>query len=280
MKPEDFKEVSQVMDQNSVERKRALQTTKRKKFNYLKYHRETPTQQRAGTTENADTRHENNKQYFRRRDNYNQNERRRDNGNHDPYSNNRRENNYQNDRRHEPHADNRWENNNQYDTRNNNHQNQNLGHRTDNRTQNEHRSSERNAWHLPIPNARQDENSAEPQRKESGHSFLRRTNSRNNLSRKSSWNNIQHDRNHNEREDQRIDAKNKEIQHLQERIAALETNKSRDTQPPKNGATPMGGQKTGQPNAERVLNFISNTMNTLEEFKKHFTPQQHTNKTQ
>ena len=257
MKPEDFKEVSHIMDQNSAERKRALQTTKRKKFNYLKYHRENPMQQRVGlrTAENEGTSRE-------------------------PYSDNRRENNNQFDRRIDDHQNRSWKNRTENRTRNN------YGTTirnawnppTDNRTRNEYRTAGRNAWNQPKPNARRDKNNNDLQQSE--HNSLWRTNSRNFLSAKSSWNSIQNDDNRNEGRDQRTDAKDKEIQYLQERIASLGTNQSRETQAPKNGEPPIGGLKTGQPNAEQVLNFITNTMNTLEEFKKHFATQPHTNKTQ
>ena len=46
MRAEDYKEVCDTLHQNSTDRKQTLLLAKRKKFNYLKYHRGTPMQKR------------------------------------------------------------------------------------------------------------------------------------------------------------------------------------------------------------------------------------------
>ena len=223
MKPDDFREVTQIMDQNSSERKRALQVTKRKKFNYLKYHRETPMQQRT-THRNATNSNTSPGDYPQRNE---------DNS--------------------------RWRNN---------HNNRNSWNQNNQTARNEPRT-ERN-WNT--------RHHTDQERALSPNNYLRRTNSRNNLSRKNSWSNM-NDRNRDAQKNQQTENRENEIRRLRERIATMEMERNEPTTS-KNGPTPVGEQKTGQPNAEQVLNFITTTMTTLEEFKKHFATLQLTSKTQ
>ena len=45
LKPDDYKEVNEALQQNSINRKRILKQNKQKKFHHLKYHRTMPTRQ-------------------------------------------------------------------------------------------------------------------------------------------------------------------------------------------------------------------------------------------
>ena len=241
MKPEDYKEVSQVLDQNSSERKQALQATKRKKFNYLKYHRESPMQQKPGSGRNFPLK--------------------------------RTE---ATDRKHTERSQTLW--------RNNEDTTRDAGSRAHTRHHTTNTESAEDQWSRPRSYRDALLGDTNLNRKENGHDSLRRNNSRTNISRRNSRSNF-HVRRQDDRWNHQEDAKEKEIRELQSRISTLETGQKKHGEHSKNVATPRHGgnttetQGTTPPNAEQVLTFITSTMNTLEEFKKHFTTQQHTNMT-
>ena len=205
MKADDYKEVCEVMDQNSSDRKQTLQTTKRKKFNYLKYHRETPMQKRSGQRSND----------------------RRNTPEHTAPADTKYTDRSQNDWR-------KKQDNNRYSGNNGNNTNYNRT-KVLNGPINNQRGTK------SYRDALTSKSNTNVIQKESGH-FLRRT-SRTNLSRKNSWNEVSNYQ-QNGRWNQREDSKDKEIRELQEKIATLETSNTRQGESSKKEQSPdHGGTK-------------------------------------
>ena len=212
MNADDFKEVTEVLNQNSAQRKKQLSLTKKKKFNYLRYNRDPPTDRMRPQNE---TRSRERQDYRDQRDNN-----RRSNSS---------RNNHQNDR--EPREYPR---------------------------EHTRRSTYRD---ILITGSRND---SKPSRNNSRTSLYPR-NSFINLSRRNSRNNINSRSN---RENPTSD-KDKEIKELREKLATYERSNPKNERPPHDGGKKKENQK--KPDTKEILDFISATMNSLEEYKRLLT---------
>ena len=277
MKPEEYKEVCQVLDQNSTERKRMLSNTKRKKFNYLKFNREGPDNRRSSPNNNRNW-NQNRQTREQETDNnhWNQNRQAREEGNNNNQWNQNRQ------AREEGNNNNQWNHNRparEEGSRNNQwNQNRQTNNYTDNQW-NTHRKQERSG-HNNKSTERHSYRDALTDRNTSHTNNLATRDSTTNLvpaksfeflSRRSSKTSLY---NRKTREENPTSDKQSELENLRKRLTNLESKESSTS--PKNEQTPsIGGEKNRAtadgPSAEQVLNFISTTMNTLEEFKKHFT---------
>ena len=208
----DYKEVTEILDQNSAQRKKQLSLTKKKKFNYLRYNRDPPSDRRRPQ---SDTRPRERQEY-------------RDQRNNDRRNNSPRTN-HQNER--------------------------------ESGEDQQDRSRRSTYKSILTTGMRNDSN---PSRSNSRTSLYPR-NSFNSISRRSSRNNVNF---RSSRENPASD-KDKEIRELRDKLATYERNNSKNEQAPRDGGKKKESQKT--PDTKEILNFISATMNSLEEYKRLLT---------